>query len=83
MSTLIPLLPDEFAWIFGIGFVIGMSILMTYLTEGKIVHFLGWATMWSSFCVWAGILPVVVFMVCFIAFITMVYFELRDKRGLD
>jgi hypothetical protein len=82
-STLIPLLDDQYAWIFAIGFIIGMSILMTYITEGKAVHFLGWGMLWSAFCVWGGLIDVTIFFIFFIGFITLVYFELRDKRGLS
>jgi len=78
LETLVPFIPDDFVWVFGLGLTLALSFLFVYITEGSAVHFLGWATFISGLCVWAALLPAFVFFAFFIGFITLIYFELRE-----
>ena len=72
-----------FEWILGIGIMFGLAFVMTTLTFNNISCFFVWLTIFNTFVVWAGLLPLWTLILCIVILTVVIYYETTKKKGVS
>ena len=70
-----------YEWMIGLGMMFGLALVMTVLTIDSVSGFFGWLLIFCGFVVYGGLLPLWVLVICIIAFSTVLFFEMSNKKG--
>jgi len=72
-----------FEWIIGLGLAFGLALIFTVLTSQDFNIFLVWTTIFMSFVVWAGLLPLWTLIACIIVLVIVMYLEIKNKGSMN
>ena len=72
-----------FEWVLGLGIMFGLALVMNYLTYKDNSAFFIYLTIFCSFMVWGGLLPLWVLVVCIMILTIILYMQLKSQRGSD
>lgn len=68
-----------FEWVLGLGIMVGLALILNYLTYKDNVAFFIYLTIFAGFMVWAELLPMWTLIICIMILTTIIYMQLKSQ----